>query len=99
VGGLGGVPLWLKSTLTSPAGANYNLYVYVPANDTRECTTVTKSSTSTAASDSAWVEFGETGAFANGSKDDRTVTVEVRYVSGPCGVSDKWTLSVAGNTQ
>ena len=28
---------------------------------------------------------------------DRTVTVEVRHVSGPCSASDQWTLTINGN--
>jgi hypothetical protein len=43
------------------------------------------------------VEFGETGALANGANDARTVTVEVRHVSGNCDPSEKWTLTVSGN--
>ena len=95
--GVFAVPLWMKATLNSPAGANYDLYVYVPGSDTRECSAVTKSSTSSATTDTAGVEFGEGGTFSNGGDDDRTVTVEVRYVSGPCSASDQWTLTVNGN--
>ena len=29
--------------------------------------------------------------------DDRTVTVEVRHVSGTCNPNQKWTLNLAGN--
>lgn len=92
-----GAKLWMKATLTSPPGANYDLYVYVPGSDTRECSAVTKSSTTSATTDTAGVEFGEGGTLSNGSSDDRTVTVEVRHVSGPCSASDQWTLSVNGN--
>lgn len=92
-----GAKLWMKATLTSPPGANYDLYVYVPGSDTRECSAVTKSSTVSSTTDTAGVEFGEGGTFSNGSSDDRTVTVEVRHVSGPCSASDQWTLTVNGN--
>lgn len=91
------VALWMKATLNSPAGANYDLYVYVPGSDTRECSAVSKSSTSSATTDTAGVEFGESGSFSNGGDDDRTVTIEVRHVSGPCTASDQWTLTVNGN--
>jgi hypothetical protein len=91
------VPLWMKATLTSPPSANYDLYVYVPATDTRECSAVTGSSTSSATTDTAGVEFGESGSVSNGKSDDRTVTIEVRHVSGPCTPSDQWTLTVDGN--
>jgi hypothetical protein len=92
-----GAKLWMKTTLTSPPGSNYDLYVYVPGSDTRACTTVTKSSTTTASTDTASVSFGEGGTLSNGSDDSRTVTVEVRHVSGPCGASAEWTLDVFGN--
>jgi hypothetical protein len=88
--------LRMKATLVSPAGANFDLYVYVPGSDTIECSAVSASSTTTG-SDQASVEFGESGTFSNGSNDDRTVTVEVRHVSGTCSAGAKWTLSVFGN--
>ena len=92
-----GAKLWMKATLTSPPGANYDLYVYVPGSDTRECSAVSKSSTLSSTTDTAGVEFGEGGTFSNGSSDDRTVTVEVRHVSGPCSATDQWTLTINGN--
>jgi hypothetical protein len=95
--GLTGVKLWMKATLSSPAAANYDLYVYVPGSDTRECSAVSKSSTLSSTTDTAGVEFGEGGTFSNGSSDDRTVTVEVRHVSGPCSASDQWALTINGN--
>lgn len=93
-----GTSLRAKVTLTSPPGSNYDLYVYLPSDDSLECSTATKTSTSTAAVDSASIEWGEGGGLANGSADDRTVTVEVRYVSGTCTTGTNWTLSVQGNT-
>jgi hypothetical protein len=86
----------MLATLTSPPGANFDLYVYVPGSDTRECSAVSNSSTTTGF-DSAGVEFGEGGTFSNGSNDDRTVTVEVRWVSGTCAPGATWTLNVYGN--
>jgi hypothetical protein len=94
---LTGVELWLTATLTSPAGSNYDLYVYVPGSDTLECSAVSYQSTSSGTSDTATAKFGESGLFSNGSDDDRTVTVEVRHVSGTCDPTKKWTLSLAGN--
>ncbi len=92
-----GVSLQLTATLTSPSGTNYDLYLYVPSSDTLECSAVSAQSTSTSVNDSASVEFGEGGGLSNGSKDDRTVTVEVRHVSGTCDPNQKWTLNLAGN--
>jgi hypothetical protein len=90
----------MKAVLTAPAGTNYDLYLYLPGSGptTRNCTTVSKSSVSTGSSDTAGLEWGESSLFSNGDSDDRTVTVEVRHVSGSCTPTAKWTLSVYGNT-
>lgn len=94
---IAGVQLWMTATLTSPPGTNYDLYVYVPSSDTLECSAVSYQSTSTSSTDSATAKFGEGGLLSNGSSDDRTVTVEVRHVSGTCDPANKWTLTLAGN--
>ncbi|MCW5835476.1 MAG: hypothetical protein KIS78_23945 [Labilithrix sp.] len=95
--GIAGVQLWMTATLTSPPGTNFDLYLYVPSSDTRECSAVSYQSTSTTANDTATAKFGESGLFSNGSNDDRTVTVEVRHVSGACDPASKWTLNLYGN--
>jgi|GEM_PF-1157573 len=92
-----GRPLRMRATLASPPGTNYDLYLYVPGSDTIACSAVTHQSTSAAATDTASAQFGEGGFLANGSSDDRTVTVEVRHVSGTCDPAQKWTLTVEGN--
>jgi hypothetical protein len=89
--------LRMTATLQSPAGANFDLYVYVPGSDTLECSAVSASSTSTSSFDTASVSFGEGGTLSNGSDDSRTVTVEVRHVSGTCSPSAKWSLNLYGN--
>lgn len=92
-----GASLRLAAALKSPAGTNYDVYLYLPSSDTLECSAVSAQSTSTSVNDSASVEFGEGGGLSNGSKDDRTVTVEVRHVSGTCDPNQKWTLTLTGN--
>jgi hypothetical protein len=94
--GVFGSKLKLNATLQSPAGANFDVFVYVPSSDTRECSTVSASST-TSGFDSASASFGEGGTVSNGSSDSRTVTVEVRHVSGACSPTAKWTLNLYGN--
>jgi hypothetical protein len=89
--------LWMTASLVSPPGTNFDLFVYVPGSDTLECSAVSEQSTSTGSSDTAAVRFGEGGLFSNGSDDSRTVTVEVRHVSGNCDPSKKWTLTIEGN--
>jgi hypothetical protein len=97
--GVLGTSLLAKAQLTSPPGTNFDLHMYVASNSggaTVECSSVTKSSTTTGA-DSATAQWGE-GALPNGGDDGRNVTVEVRWVSGTCTPSAKWTLTVRGNT-
>ncbi|MBL8610227.1 MAG: hypothetical protein JNL38_23020 [Myxococcales bacterium] len=92
-----GSPLKARLTLSSPAGTNYDLYVYVPDSDTRACTTPTHTGIGSSADDVVNLDFGEQGLFANGSDDSRTVSVEVRHSSGPCDAAHKWTLTLRGN--
>lgn len=94
-------PLSLRSKveLTSPPGANFDVYVYVAASETgQECSAVTTSSTNPSGVDAATADWGESGVFANGSEDGRTVTIEVRWVSGTCNPATPWALTVRGNT-
>src|SRR5262249_9049054 len=65
-----GPDLWMTATLTSPPGTNFDLFVYVPGSDTRECSAVTHASTNSSGTDSATSKFGE-GGIANGSDDSR----------------------------
>jgi hypothetical protein len=94
-----GNSLEVKAALVSPAGANFDLFVYVPGDTGgRECSAVTQKSESTTDRDEAGVEFGEDGGdWSNGGGDGRTVTLEVRWVSGPCSPGSTWTLDVTGN--
>jgi len=92
-----GTSMQVRATLVSPAGSNFDLYMYLAGNSSAvECSAVTKSSTTTG-TDVTSHEWGETGTFSNGSDDDRWVTLEVRHVSGTCAAANKWTLTVNGN--
>lgn len=95
---VGGRRLSLRATLTSPPGANYDLYLYVNDNvDQVECAGPDASSTLGADQvDTATVSWGE-GTLANGADDGRTVTVEVRHTSGPCSSGQTWSLDLRGN--
>jgi hypothetical protein len=91
--------LLTKAELTSPPGTNFDLFVYVASGGSgQECSAVKASSTNASGLDTAKAEWGETGIFSNGSSDDRTVTVEVRWISGTCSAATPWTLTVYGNT-
>lgn len=82
--------------LTSPQGDNYDLYVYLPDSSTADaCGFSAKSSKKTSGTDSVTVTWPD----VSGSNDDRTLAIEVRYVSGACPSANNWTLKVSGNTQ
>jgi hypothetical protein len=88
----------LTVNLTSPPGENFDLYLYVnTSTDVTECTSVSASSTNTGTTDQARLTWGESGTFSNGVDDSRTVSIEVRPVSGNCSASDQYTLVVYGN--
>lgn len=93
-----GNSLEMKATLGSPAGTNFDLFVYVAGGGSgKECSAVTSSSQQASGTDQAGAEWGEGGGLSNGSSDDRTVTIEVRHVSGTCSPGAKWTLNLYGN--
>ncbi|MBX3188089.1 MAG: hypothetical protein KF819_13790 [Labilithrix sp.] len=92
-----GISLAMKATLVSPAGTNFDLYLYQGGSSTLECAAVARQSTTTG-TDTASLEFGESGLLSNGSDDSRNITVEVRHVSGTCSPSAKWSLTINGNT-
>lgn len=86
------------ASLTSPAGTNYDVFVYVnTGSDVVECASIAGSSTGTGTLDQTSVHWGESGTFSNGNDDSRTVSIEVRPVSGPCSASAPWQLVVYGD--
>lgn len=96
--GVFGVPMNMTAQLTSPPGTNYDVYVYVNGgSDVVECSNASASGTSTGTTDQAHVSWGESGTFSNGNDDSRTVSIEVRPVSGPCSASSTYTLVVFGD--
>jgi len=92
-----GEKLKLKVTLTSPAGTNFDLRLYLPGDgSSQKCAGPDRSTTNTTGNDVTSIDWGE-GAIANGSSDDRTVTVEVVHVSGTCAAGQTWSLLAEGN--
>lgn len=88
----------LTINLTSPAGENFDLYAYVnTGTDVTECTTVSGQSTNTSGTDQVQLRWGESGTFSNGNDDSRTVSIEVRPVSGTCSAGNQFTLVVYGD--
>lgn len=95
-----GRKLRLKATLTSPAGHNFDLFIYQPGA-AKQCTAIEKASESVTDPDIASISFGEDdGGGGNGFSDTSIVTVEVREIGGTAGTCDPtalWTLKLEGN--
>jgi hypothetical protein len=93
-----GASLSFTATLTSPAGANFDLYVYrgVEGGATG-CNGFLEQSTSAGAQDEVSMSWGE-GVAANGLDDGAWVAVEIRAKDDMCAPPEEWTLTVEGNT-
>jgi hypothetical protein len=79
----------MRVTLTGDVGSDYDLYVYIPGDaNATECSTPTQqSSTPGTAIEQVDAQWND----SLGSDDTRTVSIEVRHVSGACG---NWSLQV-----
>lgn len=96
--GVSGVKLKITTRLMSPAASNYDVFVYVnTGSDVIECGTPSGTATTTGTTDQLKINWGE-GSVANGANDGRSVSIEVRPVSGPCSKAQPWQLVVLGNT-
>ena len=98
--GVFGVPMNLSVTLTSPAGENFDLYLYRAGNASAiECTKVAGSSANPSGqADTVAISWGEMGTFSNGSDDSAHVSIEVRSAPGnTCDPSASWSLTARGN--
>jgi len=92
-----GVPLRLLATLTPPATAEFAVVIYVNvASDAIECTTVLGTSAAGGPVAQARASWGE-DVVADGVDDSRTVSIEVRPVSGSCSPGAPWQLALEGN--
>jgi len=93
-----GTQMKAKLVLTSPAGANFDMFVYVDIPvDKVECSTSTfNSQEPTGRDDSVSLAWGE-GTVANGEDDSRTISINVRNKGASCDPALKWKLSVLGN--
>jgi len=93
-----GIKLSASIRLTSPAASNYDVFVYInTGSDTIECTTPSGTLSTSGTTDTSYIIWGE-GTFSNGSDDGRTVSIEVRPISGACDASQPWQLVVTGDT-
>jgi hypothetical protein len=93
-----GTPMNLTVNLTSPTQVNFDLFLYVnTGSDVVECSTPSAQSTNTGTTDQAHLQWGETGTFSNGNDDGRTVSIEVRPISGTCAAGSTFQLVVYGD--
>lgn len=93
-----GTKLSMTAKLTSPGAANYDVFVYFNSgNDSVECNNPSASGTTTNPVDTARISWGE-GAVSNGDDDSRTVSVEVRPISGGCSAGATYTIELQGDT-
>ena len=94
-----GLALSLQSKLTSPAGVNFDTFVYVGANiNAIECNATTGTVSNMGNVDQVRAEWGEAnGGIPNAQDDARNVSIEVRPIGTNCSPSAMWSLEVSGN--
>ena len=93
-----GIKLSMTARLTSPSSADYDVFVYVnTATDVVECNTPSGTASGSGLVEQKYLLWGE-GGFSNGVDDGRTVSIEVRPVSGSCDAGQPWQLLLVGNT-
>lgn len=92
-----GLTLRVGAKLTSPATADYDVFVYLNAgSNVVECSTTVGTTTNNGTINETRAEWGE-GAIPNGSDDGRDVSIEVRPISGNCSPQQPWQLEIEGN--
>lgn len=85
-------------TLTSPAAANFDLYVYRGMEGgSSGCNGFMQVSVNAGPLDAVSMSWGE-GVAANGIDDGAWVAVEVRAKDDMCAPPEQWNLTVEGNT-
>ena len=92
-----GAQLSFTATLQSPAGADFDLYVYRSgAGGASGCNGTMQSSMSVGSQDAVSMTWGE-GLVPNGLDDGVWVAVEIRAKNDECS-AQQWVLEVEGNT-
>jgi hypothetical protein len=93
-----GESLSFTATLQSPAGYDFDLYVWRGADGASNgCNGTLQQSTAASGPDVVHMDWGEAGV-ANGSDDGRWIAVEIRSKDGICDPNAAWTLLVEGDT-
>jgi hypothetical protein len=95
--GLPGYKLRVAAKLTSPAAVDFDVFVYInTGSDVVECSTKVGNTTASGTVNETRTEWGE-GSSSNGINDSRSVSIEVRPISGTCAPNQMWQLAVEGN--
>lgn len=91
-------PMSIQTMLSSPTGAMFDLLVFVDTDgDQLDCTAPTGTVMTNGASQTSNIEWGETGTFANGSDDSRTISIQISPHAGTsCSPTQPWSLSILG---
>jgi hypothetical protein len=89
-------PMSMQATLTSPSGAMFDLLVFVPGDATStDCSSPTGTVSTSGATETWSLEWGETGTFANDSDDSRTIAIQISPRStDSCSPDATWSLSI-----
>ena len=94
----GGIPLSLSATVTPPPGLDFDVFLYMnEGQDVVECTTRVGTTTTNGTAKTTRALWGDVSG-GNGVDDDRTVSIEIRPVSGACAPDKQWQLKIVGNT-
>ncbi len=92
-----GTKLQVTVTLTSPASASYDLFVYLDTgSDVLECATANGAATVSGTTQTRSIRWGE-GTFSNGVDDSRTASIEIRPRGTSCSPVAPWSLTVKGD--
>jgi hypothetical protein len=96
-----GHPVHLRASLTSPAGAEFELHAYLDTSRNvdagLDCRDEVGAAVATASGSSLDIAWGDPpDASANGVDDGRTVALEVRHISGDCNAGASWHLAMHG---
>jgi len=93
-----GAAMSFTATLSSPAGADFDLYVYrgMEGGNTG-CNGFMQQSTSAGSQDAVSMTWGE-GVVPNGLDDGVWVAVEIRAKDDMCAPGQQWMLTVEGNS-
>ncbi len=93
-----GEQLTFTASLTSPAGSDFDLFVFRGNQGSATgCGGQQDNSTNAVGIDSVFMSWGE-GALANNADDSAWVAIEIRSKNGMCVQGAEWTLTVIGDT-